>query len=146
MEKSAINDVPERLKATVIFLNCTFIRILAYCIPSAVYPKINSLYRHLSKPKPFAYLIPQVWSKKKYYYSFTKKITKNCFREIQNTNLLFFSWNDHKYLLRPGRALVNPFDPSQTTIRLSSNRRRWTHIFPKGPTGKNRKNNNLKLF
>ncbi len=40
-----------------------------------------------------------------------------------------------KYLLRPGRALINPFDPSQTTVKLSSNRRRWTHIFPKGPTG-----------
>ena len=22
-----------------------------------------------------------------------------------------------KYLLRPGRALINPFDPSQTTVR-----------------------------
>ena len=36
-----------------------------------------------------------------------------------------------KYLLRPGRALINPFDPSHTEIRLTSNRRRWTHIFPK---------------
>lgn len=40
-----------------------------------------------------------------------------------------------KYLLRPGRALINPFDPSHTTIRVTSNRRRWIHIFPKGPTG-----------
>ena len=37
-----------------------------------------------------------------------------------------------KFLLKPGRALVNPFDPSQTTVKLTSNRRRWTHIFPKG--------------
>ncbi|XP_044593242.1 GATOR complex protein Iml1 isoform X5 [Cotesia glomerata] len=38
-------------------------------------------------------------------------------------------------LHRPGRALINPFDPSHVTIKLTSNRRRWTHIFPKGPTG-----------
>ncbi|XP_071445788.1 GATOR complex protein Iml1 isoform X2 [Hetaerina americana] len=38
-------------------------------------------------------------------------------------------------LMRPGRALINPFDPSHVTIKLTSNRRRWTHIFPKGPTG-----------
>lgn len=37
--------------------------------------------------------------------------------------------------LRPSRALINPFDPSHVTIKLTSNRRRWTHIFPKGPTG-----------
>ena len=35
-------------------------------------------------------------------------------------------------VLRPGRALINPFDPSHVTIKLTSNRRRWTHIFPKG--------------
>jgi hypothetical protein len=34
--------------------------------------------------------------------------------------------------VRPGRALINPFDPSHVTIKLTSNRRRWTHIFPKG--------------
>nr|XP_050050527.1 GATOR complex protein Iml1-like isoform X3 [Dermacentor andersoni] len=33
------------------------------------------------------------------------------------------------------RALINPFDPSQVTIKLTSNRRRWTHVFPLGPTG-----------
>ncbi|XP_025163440.1 GATOR complex protein DEPDC5 isoform X2 [Harpegnathos saltator] len=38
-------------------------------------------------------------------------------------------------ILRPSRALINPFDPSHVTIKLTSNRRRWTHIFPKGPTG-----------
>ena len=34
--------------------------------------------------------------------------------------------------VRAGRALINPFDPSHVTIKLTSNRRRWTHIFPKG--------------
>lgn len=38
-------------------------------------------------------------------------------------------------LIRSGRALINPFDPSHVTIKLTSNRRRWSHIFPKGPTG-----------
>lgn len=38
-------------------------------------------------------------------------------------------------LIRNGRALINPFDPSHVTIKLTSNRRRWSHIFPKGPTG-----------
>ncbi|MPC82841.1 DEP domain-containing protein 5 [Portunus trituberculatus] len=33
---------------------------------------------------------------------------------------------------RPGRSLINPFDPSHMTIKLTSNRRRWIHIFPKG--------------
>ena len=37
--------------------------------------------------------------------------------------------------LRSGRALINPFDPSHVTVKLTSNRRRWSHIFPKGPTG-----------
>lgn len=43
--------------------------------------------------------------------------------------------NDTKTMSRPGRALINPFAPSHVTIKLTSNRRRWTHIFPKGPTG-----------
>ncbi|XP_053676014.1 GATOR complex protein Iml1 [Anopheles nili] len=38
-------------------------------------------------------------------------------------------------VVRTGRALINPFDPSHVTIKLTSNRRRWTHIFPKGPQG-----------
>ncbi|XP_058067307.1 GATOR complex protein Iml1 [Anopheles bellator] len=38
-------------------------------------------------------------------------------------------------VVRTGRALINPFDPSHVTIKLTSNRRRWTHIFPKGPEG-----------
>jgi len=41
--------------------------------------------------------------------------------------------NIKNMLLRPGKALVNPFDPSQVTEKLTSNRRRWTHIFPKIP-------------
>ncbi|CAG0888714.1 unnamed protein product [Darwinula stevensoni] len=36
---------------------------------------------------------------------------------------------------RPRRSLINPFDPSHVKIKLTSNRRRWTHIFPKGPEG-----------
>lgn len=43
--------------------------------------------------------------------------------------------NQSNAILRPGRALINPFAPSNVTIKLTSNRRRWTHIFPKGPTG-----------
>lgn len=33
------------------------------------------------------------------------------------------------------KALINPFDPSQVTIKLTSNRRRWTHVFPLGSSG-----------
>lgn len=36
---------------------------------------------------------------------------------------------------KPGRALINPFDPSHVVIKLTSNRRRWTDVFPRGPTG-----------
>lgn len=43
--------------------------------------------------------------------------------------------NESKVISRSGRALINPFAPSHVTIKLTSNRRRWTHIFPKGPTG-----------
>ncbi|CAL1272426.1 unnamed protein product [Larinioides sclopetarius] len=35
-------------------------------------------------------------------------------------------------LTRRLKALVNPFNPSQITIKLTSNRRRWTHVFPLG--------------
>jgi hypothetical protein len=38
-------------------------------------------------------------------------------------------------VLGPGRALVNPFDPSHVTVKLTSNRRRWTHILPQGLSG-----------
>lgn len=37
--------------------------------------------------------------------------------------------------VRPGRALINPFDSTHVTIKLTSNRRRRTRVFPKGPTG-----------
>ncbi|XP_070572864.1 GATOR1 complex protein DEPDC5-like isoform X2 [Ptychodera flava] len=37
---------------------------------------------------------------------------------------------------RPQRALINPFAPSQIIDRLTSNKRRWTHTFPLGPSGK----------
>ncbi|CAG7725373.1 unnamed protein product [Allacma fusca] len=40
-----------------------------------------------------------------------------------------------KEIRRPCRALINPFDPSHAVIKLTSNRRRWTHIFPRGPSG-----------
>lgn len=33
------------------------------------------------------------------------------------------------------KALINPFDPCHMTIKLTPNRRRWTHVFPQGPTG-----------
>nr|XP_046911895.1 LOW QUALITY PROTEIN: GATOR complex protein Iml1-like [Dermatophagoides farinae] len=43
----------------------------------------------------------------------------------------------HKFKdqLHRTKALINPFDPSHVTIKLNSNRRRWTHVFPLGPTG-----------
>lgn len=33
------------------------------------------------------------------------------------------------------KASINPFDPANVIIKLNSNRRRWTHVFPLGPTG-----------
>ena len=42
-----------------------------------------------------------------------------------------YSGRDHL----KSKALINPFDPSHVTIKLNSNRRRWTHVFPLGPTG-----------
>lgn len=33
------------------------------------------------------------------------------------------------------KTLINPFDPAHVAIKLNSNRRRWTHVFPLGPTG-----------
>ncbi|XP_061588667.1 GATOR1 complex protein DEPDC5 isoform X4 [Cololabis saira] len=42
--------------------------------------------------------------------------------------------------IRPGgystqRALINPFTPSRMPMKLTSNRRRWMHTFPVGPSG-----------
>ncbi|XP_013146136.1 PREDICTED: DEP domain-containing protein 5 isoform X6 [Papilio polytes] len=45
------------------------------------------------------------------------------------------SISSNKPVIRTGRALINPFDPSHVKVKLTSNRRRWTHIFPKGPKG-----------
>lgn len=47
---------------------------------------------------------------------------------FQNT----FAPMDNAPELRLGQALVNPFDPSRITVKITSNRRRWTHVFPKG--------------
>ncbi|XP_040859563.1 GATOR complex protein DEPDC5 isoform X1 [Ochotona curzoniae] len=35
----------------------------------------------------------------------------------------------------PQRALINPFAPSRMPMKLTSNRRRWMHTFPVGPSG-----------
>ncbi|KAM9720335.1 GATOR1 complex protein DEPDC5 isoform 3-T3 [Menidia menidia] len=35
----------------------------------------------------------------------------------------------------PQRALINPFTPSRIPMKLTSNRRRWMHTFPVGPSG-----------
>ncbi|KAG8314861.1 GATOR complex protein depdc5 [Homalodisca vitripennis] len=42
------------------------------------------------------------------------------------------SYGAYPPILRPGRSLINPFDPSHVTIKITSNRRRWSHVFPKG--------------
>ncbi|KAK2714585.1 GATOR complex protein Iml1-like isoform X3 [Artemia franciscana] len=36
---------------------------------------------------------------------------------------------------RPGRALINPFDPSRVPVKHTSGRRRWIHIYPRQPDG-----------
>ena len=82
---------------------------------------------------------------------------------IKNSNVganaTSFAFDPSVRQVKTGRALINPFDPSvisleekkipcwcfnlvvslfslqRVTIKLTSNRRRWTHIFPKGPTG-----------
>ena len=36
---------------------------------------------------------------------------------------------------RPQRALVNPFRPNYLPCKLTCNRHRWRHTFPKGPGG-----------
>lgn len=42
-------------------------------------------------------------------------------------------WNTQRPLAT--RTLINPFDPAHVTVKLTSSRRRWTHIFPRGPSG-----------
>ncbi|XP_033627568.1 GATOR complex protein DEPDC5-like isoform X2 [Asterias rubens] len=39
---------------------------------------------------------------------------------------------NHQFIYR---TLINPFAPSTLAVRLTSNRRRWTHTFPPGPSG-----------
>ncbi|XP_070501407.1 GATOR complex protein Iml1 isoform X4 [Chironomus tepperi] len=56
-------------------------------------------------------------------------------RESMSQSTLSTSKSRKAIPVRTGRALINPFDPSHVTIKLTSNRRRWSHIFPKGPTG-----------
>lgn len=36
---------------------------------------------------------------------------------------------------RQQRRSINPFNPKHIPFKLTSNRRRWTHVFPLGPTG-----------
>ncbi|KAG8178705.1 hypothetical protein JTE90_011631 [Oedothorax gibbosus] len=57
------------------------------------------------------------------------------FRTIIGSDPSSESTNNKQGLNRRLKALVNPFNPSQITIKLTSNRRRWTHVFPLGPTG-----------
>ena len=47
-----------------------------------------------------------------------------------------------KMLLFPGRSLLNPFTPDQAQITLTSNRRRWTHIFPHDIVGSSKESSN----
>lgn len=55
--------------------------------------------------------------------------TSGSLSAMEKTNRRFISSTGP--VMRTGRALINPFDPSHVTIKLTSNRRRWTHIFPK---------------
>ncbi|XP_042899782.1 GATOR complex protein Iml1 isoform X2 [Parasteatoda tepidariorum] len=56
-------------------------------------------------------------------------------RTIIGSDPSYESQSNKQCLTRRLKALVNPFNPSQITIKLTSNRRRWTHVFPLGPTG-----------
>ncbi|KFM77250.1 DEP domain-containing protein 5, partial [Stegodyphus mimosarum] len=57
------------------------------------------------------------------------------YRSIIGSDPSYESQCNKQCLTRRLKALVNPFNPSQITIKLTSNRRRWTHVFPLGPTG-----------
>lgn len=59
------------------------------------------------------------------------KISKSEVLENAKMNTPFNHQTIKRLLLRPSRVLVNPFDPTQTKVHITSNRRRWTHIFPK---------------
>lgn len=58
--------------------------------------------------------------------AFPQVTQKNYSHGVYNTN------GGVSSVLCPGRALINPFDPSHVTVKVTSNRRRWTHVFPKG--------------
>lgn len=68
-------------------------------------------------------------------YSLSDDSAPTTLRESMSQSTLIMSKTRKSMPLRAGRALINPFDPSHVTIKLTSNRRRWSHIFPKGPTG-----------
>lgn len=36
---------------------------------------------------------------------------------------------------RPQRTLINPFKPNEIPCNWTCNRQRWSHVFPKGPSG-----------
>ena len=38
--------------------------------------------------------------------------------------------------VRPQRTLINPFKPDRIPCNWICNRHRWSHVFPKGPSGK----------
>lgn len=67
--------------------------------------------------------------------SLTESTSPNALRESLSQSTLSATKSRKSLPVRTGRALINPFDPSHVTIKLTSNRRRWSHIFPKGPTG-----------
>ena len=54
------------------------------------------------------------------------------FKKASKDDIKVHSYNNESHRTK---ALINPFDPSNVTIKLNSNRRRWTHVFPLGPTG-----------
>lgn len=43
--------------------------------------------------------------------------------------------NNYKNEPHRTKALINPFDPSNVTSKLTSNRRRWVHVFPRSHHG-----------
>ncbi|KAG5666359.1 hypothetical protein PVAND_014392 [Polypedilum vanderplanki] len=69
------------------------------------------------------------------YHACSFSETNGALRESLSQSTLTATKTRKLLPVRTGRALINPFDPSHVTIKLTSNRRRWSHIFPKGPTG-----------
>lgn len=58
-----------------------------------------------------------------------------CYRPIVGSDPSAETQIHKQELTKKMKALVNPFNPSQITIKLTSNRRRWTHVFPLGILG-----------